>query len=172
MKRFCMEFQGEIALMLISALGLLFLWRCEHASFAEEAPPVESRYVLVSDTLRVRDKDGFDGEIIGWLDAGDCVTVIRDGKGWTKVKCGVEAGEGWVKSEYLTNRAADAGRYKNTSGGRIHIRNGVGGGHLDWLDGGKTVTVTVWCSDAEGTLWGFMGDGWVKYDCLSKVDEE
>ena len=163
----------RLVVSIVAVLGLLICWACATSSSAEEeASIIETRWVQVDDALRIRAKAGYDGEKIGRLYPGDEVQAIEDIAGWTLVLCDVEAGKGWVKSEYLTNRAADTGAYRNDSGGRIHIRDGVGGSPIDWLEDGKQISVTAWACDADGILWGFMDIGWVRYDCLSKVDEE
>lgn len=115
------------------------------------------------------------GDKVGYLYPGDSVEFVEEKSGWTLIRCGIDAGGGWVKSEYLTTDTGGAGEYRNNGNGRVHIRKTpkiTKKNHLKWLEVGGVVTVTRWLIDEEGNEWGFTGDGYVLKDCVSKVTEQ
>ncbi len=127
---------------------------------------------ITSELLNIRDKPGFDGEIIGFLYPGDTVLAIGYDGGWTKVKASIESGEGWVKSEYLSTSAEDTGSYVNTSGGRVRVRDGIGGTETGWIKAGKTVTVQSWGTDDAGNAWAYIGTGYVMGKYFTKAEDD
>jgi len=126
-----------------------------------ETDGVVCQVCISGGTLNIRDKAGLDGEVIGILYPDDSVTGIGYSGGWTHVLASIEAGEGWVKSEYLTTDADGAEQYVNGSGGRVRIRAGVGGKAVGWVKAGHTVAVTSWAIDEDGNDWAYIGSGWV-----------
>jgi len=129
-------------------------------------------YVQISSgTLNIRDSPGFNGEIIGRLYPDDTVEYMDSKNGWTLVKAEIEAGQGWVKSEYLTTGHAATGSYVNDSGGRLRVRKSAGGQEVvRFVKAGKTVAVQSWVTDKAGNAWAFVGDGYVRGDCISPAE--
>lgn len=114
------------------------------------------------------------GDKVGYLYPGDSVTFVKQQSDWTLIQCNIDAGGGWVKSEYLTTDINGAGEYRNDENGRVHIRKTPKvskKNHLRWLDVGGIVSVTHWKIGDDGNEWGFVGDGYVLKDCVIKVDE-
>lgn len=125
------------------------------------------------DTLNIRDNPWVGAEVIGKLWPGDTVELISEADGWALVSASIEAGQGYVKSDYLTLSTADKplGNYVNSSGGRVRVRTEPGGERVRWLEAGDTVSVSRW-TDNGGKRWGFVGDGYVLGSCLTEVDED
>lgn len=122
------------------------------------------------DTLNIRDNPWVGADVIGRLWPGDTVTLISEDGGWSLVTASIEAGKGYVKSDYLTLATADKplGTYRNASGGRVRVRTEPGGDRVRWLEDGDTVEVTRWTDDG-GERWGYVGDGYVLESCLTEV---
>lgn len=119
-----------------------------------------------SGELNVRDAAGYDGQKIGYLMPGDAVGFVEHKHGWTLVTCGVEAGKGWVKTEYLTTDLDGAGEYVNTSGGRVRLRDAPDGKGIGWVKAGATVSVSGWVVDSDGREWGCTKSGYVARECF------
>jgi len=120
--------------------------------------------------LYIRERPTRKSHDAGTLRAGETVVAIGYQGGWTLVEAPVEAGTGWVKSEYLTTSTEDYGQYFNSSGGPVRIRNGIGGTKTGELKAGKKVTVTAWGIDIDGATWAYIGRGYVMAKYLSKVE--
>ena len=128
---------------------------------------------ITKGTLNIREGPGLDNAVIGSLYPGDEVESVESKDGWTHIKADIEAGGGWVKSEYLSTRYGVTGTYINHTGGRIRVRDSAGGKNVvRWVKAGKTVTVKSWAEDHKGNAWAFVGDGYVSGDCISPVDGE
>lgn len=121
-------------------------------------------------TLNIRSNPWVGADVIGQLYPGDMVALISEGDGWSLVSASIEAGQGYVKSDYLTlaDTGDPLGTYRNTSGGRVRVRTEPDGERVRWLEDGDTVAVTRW-TDAGGQRWGYVGDGYVLGECLQEV---
>ena len=164
---FCVPWTGRMALVVALLLASVALW----ALF----PPLamaEGVYAVntAGDTLNIRAHPWLGADVIGTLYPGDTVVLISEGDGWSLVNADIEAGQGYVKSDYLT--LADAGdplgTYINHSGGRVRVRAKPDGERVRWLEDGDTVAVTRW-TDVDGQRWGYVGDGYVLGECLQEV---
>lgn len=126
-------------------------------------------HVTITDGyLNVRERPGQNTPIVGRLEVGSTVTVTGYVGNWVILEVPFEASVGYVKADYLSIDPDASGQYVNVTGGRVRIRSSVGGKIVDWLKAGKTVTVRSWMLDEEGNRWGFVGNGWVRGDCLMK----
>ncbi|MEA4928396.1 MAG: SH3 domain-containing protein [Candidatus Limiplasma sp.] len=139
------------------------------AAIAEDAG-VSYTVQIESGLLNIRTKPNLHAEVAGTLYPGDTVKATGYNGGWTQIDAPVEAGTGWVKSEYLTTTTDGYGQYSNTSGGPVRIRNGIGGDKIGELKAGKKANVTAWAVDPDGACWAFIGKGYVMAQYLSKVE--
>lgn len=151
------------------ALALL-LAMIGSVAVAEESDGVTCIVQITSGNLNIRERPLLKSKAVGSLEASDRVVAIGYDGGWTLVEAPVEAGAGWVKSEFLTTSTDGYGDYANSSGGRVRLRNGVGGESLGWLPAGKRVTVSAWAEDMNGEHWAYVGKGYVMAQYLSKVE--
>jgi len=160
MKRMMIRSSFQRMICLLSALCILLICSIGAPALTEDAGQLFS-VQITSGTLNIRDSPDLSGEVVGWLYPDDPVEVIGFSGGWAHVVAAVEAGVGWVKSEYLTTKPGIGGEYANDSGGRVRVRCGVGGKAIGWIKAGKIVTVTSWAEDDEGQEWAFIGEGYV-----------
>ncbi len=138
---------------LLAAAGLALLLLCVLAASARADATCYATHT--TGRLNIRDKPG--GEVVGYLWPGDAVTVLDTADGWAHVEADIEAGEGYVSMDYLSDQPADSGTYTVTSDGRVRVRNSPDGsptGH--YLHDGDTVTVTGWLQG-----WARIETGWV-----------
>ncbi len=140
------------------------------AARADDDGGVTCMVQISSGVLYIRERPTRKSHDTGKLRAGDAVVAIGYQGGWTLVDAPVEAGTGWVKSEYLTTSTEDYGQYINSSGGMVRIRDGIGGAKIGKLKAGKQVNVTAWAVDMDGETWAFIGTGYVMAKYLSKVE--
>lgn len=171
MCEYCRPWTGRMALVILLLLASVALW-----VFASQPVLAEGgdNYTVntAGDPLNIRDKPWLGAEVIGTLWPGDTVTLISEDDGWALVAVDVEAGQGYVKSDYLTlaNMDEPLGTYQNTSGGRVRVRTEPGGDRVRWLENGDTVDVSRW-TVADGETWGYVGDGYVLGSCLEEASE-
>ncbi len=163
MKRFFRQYQAEVAFLLITILGLFFLWGCAHVSFAED----ETRTVFVTASeLNGRDEPSMSGDVEARFFQGDELTALGYKNGWVEV-VGGETGTVWCKAEHLTEYAVDA-KYTNTSGGRVFIHAELGDGRSDLnraVEHGKRATITRVLYG-----YGYMGKGWIDL-CFMELED-
>lgn len=146
-----------IALLLIGLVALMFA----PIAGAEESEKMLT-VTLSSGTLNVREKPS--GHVIACLYDGDTVTVESEKGGWAYVTGFWEAGKGYVMSCYLTDTPDGAGEYQNATAGRVRIRREPDGKATGWLKNGAVAAVTAWRGG-----WAWVGNGWVKGECLEVV---
>lgn len=166
MRGCCRPWTGRAALGMALVLASVALWVFAFPPALAEAGD-DYTVNTAGDTLNIRDNPWVGAEVIGKLWPGDTVTLISEADGWALVSASIEAGQGYVKSDYLTLATADRplGTYQNASGGRVRVRTEPGGDRVRWLEAGATVDVTRWTDDG-GETWGFVGDGYVLGSCL------
>ncbi|WP_414698579.1 NlpC/P60 family protein [Peptacetobacter sp. AB845] len=63
--------------------------------------------VLECDFLNVRTEANADAEVVGKINTGDVVQIIKEGNGWCKVKS-TNGLQGWVNEDYLTSYEVNA----------------------------------------------------------------
>ena len=85
----------------------------------------------------------------------DEVTFVSYNDGWVEI-IGGETGTVFCKAEYLSEKDADLGTYKNTSGGRVHVRDSIEGKRIGSIAVNKNVEVSSIILN-----WGYIGNGWV-----------
>lgn len=86
---------------------------------------------------------------------GEAVEAVSYNGGWVEV-LGGETGTVWCKAEYLSS-TQEATKYRNASGGRVFVRDGIKGAKTgSVVPANKVVNVT---REIEG--WGYIGTGWV-----------
>lgn len=155
-----------LALALLLASIALWVFAFPHAlAEAGDSYTVST----TGDTLNIRKNPWVGAEVIGRLYPGDTVTLVSEGDGWSLVTAPIEAGQGYVKSDYLTLVLPDrpVGEYRNSSGGRARVRTQPDGKRVRWLEKDETVNVTRWTS-LDGDLWAYVGDGYVLGSCLEE----
>lgn len=118
--------------------------------------------------LNIRAKPWVGAEIVGTLIPGDGVEVVSVSDGWALVEASIEAGEGYVSMDYLTNEAQRTGAYLVDACGRVRVRRSPGGERVRWLEDGEAVNVERW-EMVKGEAWAFVGDGYVMGDCLTEA---
>lgn len=95
---------------------------------------------------------------------GDSVQAVSRVEGWVEV-VGGETGTVWCAQQYLSS-SKEAAKYRNTSGGRVFVRDDVQGAKNGLaVSNNKVVTVQRQLSG-----WGFIGTGWVDLQYFSKED--
>ena len=85
----------------------------------------------------------------------DEVTFVSYDDGWVEI-IGGETGTVFCKAEYLSEKDANLGTYKNTSGGRVHVRDSIEGKRISSIAANKNVEVSSIILN-----WGYIGNGWV-----------
>lgn len=169
MRGYCRPWTGRMALVMALLLASVALWVFAFPTALAEAGN-EYTVNTAGDTLNIRDNPWVGADVIGRLWPGDTVTLISEDGGWSLVTASIEAGRGYVKSDYLTLAKADKplSTYRNASGGRVRVRTEPGGERVRWLEDEDIVDVSRW-TDAGGERWGFVGDGYVLASCLEEV---
>ena len=144
------DVQGYACLLLVAIIGLVML--CWIGSAGAET----RCYACHSEgLLNIRDAPG--GAVIGYLYPGDAVTVLDTAQGWAHVQAAIEAGEGYVSLDYLTDTPGDPACYTVTGSGRVRVRTSPGGDPTgQYVHPGDSVTVTGWLDG-----WANIGEGWV-----------
>ena len=85
----------------------------------------------------------------------DEVTFVSYTDGWVEI-IGGETGTVFCKAEYLSEKNANLGTYKNISGGRVHVRDSIEGKRIDSIAANKNIEVSSIILN-----WGYIGNGWV-----------
>lgn len=109
-----------------------------------------------------------DGSRVGYMLPGDEAMLAGFCGEWIRVKCGIEAGGGYVHARYISFCPEAAGLYRNESGGSVNVRAEPGGKCLDRIRNGETVAVYSVFPDEKGALWGFTGNGYVSMQWLTE----
>lgn len=112
-----------------------------------------------------------EGSRVGYLLPGDEVTLSGFRGEWIRVKCGIDAGGGYVHARYISSFPEAAGTYCNESNGSVNVRKAPGGRVVDRIRKGETAEVYSVFPDKNGELWGFIGTGYVSMEWLTKVHE-
>lgn len=146
---------------LIFALMILCMLvvSCAHA---EDTGQPTDMYVLVPDgeILMVRYNPKPHADIVLKLNRGDNVKVygISD-DGWADIS---RAGDpGYCRIEFLTSKPPEEPADYITTAGKVNVRKVPGGTRVRKLGNGETVSVIGWVTDADGTEWADVGDGFV-----------
>lgn len=85
----------------------------------------------------------------------DEVTFVNYTDGWIEI-IGGETGTVFCKAEYLSEKDADLGTYKNISGGRVNVRDSIKGKRINSIAANKKIEVSSIILN-----WGYIGNGWV-----------
>lgn len=116
----------------------------------------ETLYVCTNgDDLNGRAAPSKNADIEMRIPNGDIVEAVSYSGGWVEV-LGGETGTVWCKAEYLSSDQ-EAAEYRNLSGGRVFIRDGIEGaktGLVVRANGIVAVTRQI-------NGWGYIGKGWV-----------
>lgn len=144
-KRFCLLFFALYFLVVLGGIACVF-----HAALSETLT-----VVITSGHLNARAEPEKGAEITMRLEAGDTVEAVSVKDGWIEV-AGGETGTSWCKAEYLSSSSDSPHTYVNTSGGRVRVRDEIGGDHAGWVRSGASITVTRTVLG-----WGYIGSGWV-----------
>lgn len=132
---------------------LLFVWSVVALLF--HGASAETLYACtVRDDLNGRSRPSTSAPIEMRIPPGDAVEAVSYKDGWVEV-VGGESGTVWCKAEYLSS-TQDAVYFKNTSGGRVFLRNGIEGAKTGVVKANKVVLVT-----RQIFGWGYIGNGWV-----------
>lgn len=85
----------------------------------------------------------------------DEVTFVSYTDGWVEI-IGGETGTVFCKAEYLSEKDANLGIYKNISDGRVNVRDSIEGKRIGSIAVNKNVEVSSIILN-----WGYIGNGWV-----------
>lgn len=124
----------------------------------------ETLYVCTSGgDLNGRYKPSIHSSVEARFSNGEALEAVSYMEGWVEV-VGGESGTVWCSQEYLSSSQKPI-KYRNTSGGRVFVRDEIRG-HKTGLEvrSGSVVTVR---RQMDG--WGYIGTGWVD---LSYFEEE
>lgn len=132
---------------------------------ASRAASAEVLYVCTSgDDLNGRARPDPHARVEMHIPNGDSVQAVSRVEGWVEV-VGGETGTVWCAQQYLSS-SKEAAKYRNTSGGRVFVRDDVQGAKNGLVvSNNKVVTVRRQLSG-----WGFIGTGWVDLQYFSKED--
>ena len=150
-------------------------WSCVHIMFlifcivffaflivSESA--AETLYVITNgDDLNGRASPSKHASVEAHFENGEAVEAVSYQDGWVEV-VGGETGTVWCSQDYLSSSQSTS-KYRNISGGRVFIRDGVEG-RKTGLEVHTNKLVTV---KRQMNGWGFIGTGWVN---LSYFEEE
>ena len=72
----------------------------DYVTLDDNAAQANKTYTVIADRLNIRSTYSTDGNIVGWVDYGNKVTILEvktnaDGQRWGKVS------NGWVSMDYL-----------------------------------------------------------------------
>lgn len=129
---------------------LLFLTIIINNAIAES-----TTLVVIVDELNGRAEPTTKSSVEMRLYKDDEVTFVSYTDGWVEI-IGGETGTVFCKAEYLSEKNANLGTYKNTSGGRVHVRDSIEGKRIDSIAVNKNVEVSSIILN-----WGYIGNGWV-----------
>ena len=129
---------------------LLFLTIAINNAIAES-----TTLVVTVDELNGRAEPTTKSSVEMRLYKDDEVTFVSYNDGWVEI-IGGETGTVFCKAEYLSEKDANLGTYKNTSGGRVHVRDSIGGKRIGSISANKNVEVSSIILN-----WGYIGNGWV-----------
>lgn len=94
---------------------------------------------------------------------GDTVEALSTKDGWVEV-VGGESNTSWCKAEYLSS-VQDAVSFRNTSGCRVFVRDGIEGAKTGVIRANKAITVT-----RQIFGWGYTDSGWVDLQFFTPLD--
>lgn len=116
----------------------------------------ETLYVCTNgDDLNGRAAPSKNADIEMRIPNGEKVEAVSYRGGWVEV-LGGETGTVWCKAEYLSS-AQEAAEYRNSSGGRVFVRDGIEGAKTGLVvRANDTVSVS-----REINGWGYIRSGWV-----------
>ena len=147
------------ALIIILMLTCVLVISCTHA---EDTGQSTEMFVLVpeGEILNVRYNPKPHSDIVLKLDRGESVKVygISD-DGWADI--GRAGDPGYCRIEYLTSTPPTEPADYITTVGKVNVRKVPGGKPVRSLGKGETVSVIGWVTDADGTEWANIGDGFV-----------
>lgn len=124
----------------------------------------ETLYVCTKgDPLNGRSAPNKHASVEARFENGEAVEAVSYKVGWVEV-VGGESGTVWCSQDYLSS-SQNTSKYRNISGGRVFIRDGIEG-RKTGLEVHTNKLVTV---KRQMNGWGFIGTGWVD---LSYFEEE
>ena len=124
----------------------------------------ETLYCTAS-SLNGRASPSINARVEAHFEYGDELEVIGYNDNWIEVEGG-ETGTVFVSAKYVAS-SLEKVKYKNTSGGRVIIREEPDGKKTNhWVKAGKKITIS-----AELDGWGYIADrGWVNLSYFSEVE--
>lgn len=126
----------------------------------------ETLFVVTNgDCLNGRARPDKHAPVEARFDNGEAVEALSIQNGWVEV-IGGETGTVWCKAEYLSDSQSDSATYRNTSGGRVFVRNEPSGKKTGRIDAGKKVTVSRQIGN-----WGYIGSGWVDLSFFERLGD-
>lgn len=129
---------------------LLFLTIVINNSMAES-----TTLVVTVDELNGRAEPTTKSSVEMHLYKDDEVTFVSYTDGWVEI-IGGETGTVFCKAEYLSEKDANLGTYKNISGGRVNVRDNIEGKKINSIAANKNIEVSSIILN-----WGYIGNGWV-----------
>ena len=101
----------------------------------------ETLYVCTDgDDLNGRERPDKHSPIMMKIPNGDTVEALSTKDGWVEV-VGGESNTSWCKAEYLSS-VQEAVSFRNTSGGRVFVRECIEGAKTGVIRANKAITVT------------------------------
>lgn len=123
----------------------------------------ETMYVCTKgDDLNGRAAPDKNARIEARFSNGEAVEAVSYRSGWVEV-VGGETGTVWCSEKYLSS-SQEAVKYRNTSGGRVFIREEIDG-RKTGLEVRSDRVVTV---RRQMNGWGYIGAGWIDLDFFEK----
>lgn len=140
----------------IARCGFVALFVVLVLLFMIQSASAEVLYVCTNgDPLNGRAEPSKNARVEARFDDGETVEALGYHNGWVQV-IGGESGTVWCSLEYLS-ATLETARYRNTSGGRVFIRDDIEGRKTGLtVDANKVVTVRRQLNG-----WGYIGTGWV-----------
>lgn len=142
---------------------LLFIWSV--VALLSHSANAEILYsCTIRDDLNGRSRPSTSASIEMRIPPGEPVEAVSFKDGWVEV-VGGEGGTSWCKAEYLSS-TQDAVYFKNTSGGRVFLRDGIEGAKNGVVKANRVVLVT-----RQVFGWGYIGSGWVNLSYFTPVED-
>lgn len=151
------DFDIDLFLILFFILLALFI-------FSPSSSCSETLYVCTrGDDLNGRAAPSKSARVEAHFPNGEALEAVSYHDGWVEV-IGGETGTVWCSQKYLSS-SQEARKYRNTSGGRVFVRDEING-RKTGLEVRSDKVVTIY-RQIDG--WGYIGTGWVD---LTYFEEE
>lgn len=134
---FCALFIWSVISVLLYGAGAETLYSC-----------------TIKDDLNGRSRPSTSSQVEMRIPPGEAVEAVSYSNGWVEI-VGGETGTVWCKAEYLSSTLEPVS-FRNTSGGRVFLRDCIGGVKKGSVRANKTIVVI-----RQVFGWGYTGSGWV-----------